>query len=525
MAAWTQTAPGVSKDVQDKLMRERTTHRHAGGVPYPVKFSPKQLAYDNWNQMFLTSLCRSITMHQFETPPSKVLDLGCGTGLWVLEAAKQWTSSTFVGFDVLRVQPNLGRSKIASSISSTSTNNFASRIQWMHGNFLERLPFESGHFDFIRLCCLGMGVPEDEWQDLLQEVSRVLKPGGIVEIIEEDLIFPSGKFQSNAPYEPFGESTLSIPLSIMDSNLNSTSVVLTSASATSVLTNGRSTKSVKSTARKSVRIMTPTEEIPPLPLIDDSERPSSLSMPAPTVPDYESLLHPQDHNKLKQAWNNMLLNRFLASKVVSVLQLYLSTEFGNVQTHPPLQIPLPPNSDSLSAPSTEHLPGFSLFNSENIPEVYIDLKSQSIRNSTDSRNGDAVSHISRRSSPMTISNWAPMHLARTVSFIEGCRDAIWEEYRAIDSLNGVEAVNTRYEFEVAWSNWHNDMLDRTAMRDRIHSSLSWSASSGKERPDWRIWRDRVGTLDSDLLSLSPNPQNADMELCRSLRGFVAWKSL
>lgn len=43
--------------------------------------------------MFLTSLCRSLTLHQFETPPSRILDLGCGGGLWVIEAAKQWPVS------------------------------------------------------------------------------------------------------------------------------------------------------------------------------------------------------------------------------------------------------------------------------------------------------------------------------------------------------------------------------------------------------------------------------------------------
>ena len=45
---------------------------------------------DNWNQMFLSTLCRNVTMHQFDTPASTVLDLGCGSGLWVLEAAKTW---------------------------------------------------------------------------------------------------------------------------------------------------------------------------------------------------------------------------------------------------------------------------------------------------------------------------------------------------------------------------------------------------------------------------------------------------
>jgi cyclopropane fatty-acyl-phospholipid synthase-like methyltransferase len=33
-------------------------------------------------------------MHQFTAPPSVVLDLGCGGGLWAIEAAKQWKVRT-----------------------------------------------------------------------------------------------------------------------------------------------------------------------------------------------------------------------------------------------------------------------------------------------------------------------------------------------------------------------------------------------------------------------------------------------
>lgn len=40
--------------------------------------------------MFLTNYFRGLAIHQFPTPPSVVLDLGCGTGYWVIEAAKQW---------------------------------------------------------------------------------------------------------------------------------------------------------------------------------------------------------------------------------------------------------------------------------------------------------------------------------------------------------------------------------------------------------------------------------------------------
>lgn len=52
--------------------------------------TPKDVHSDDWNQMFLTALFKGMTARQADTPPSNVLDLGCGSGLWVLEAAKAW---------------------------------------------------------------------------------------------------------------------------------------------------------------------------------------------------------------------------------------------------------------------------------------------------------------------------------------------------------------------------------------------------------------------------------------------------
>lgn len=40
--------------------------------------------------MFLKSLLKGLTLRQAEAPPSNVLDVGCGSGLWLIEAAKQW---------------------------------------------------------------------------------------------------------------------------------------------------------------------------------------------------------------------------------------------------------------------------------------------------------------------------------------------------------------------------------------------------------------------------------------------------
>lgn len=41
--------------------------------------------------------------------------------------------------------------------------------------------------DFIRMSCLGTSIPEQDWPVVLTEVRRTLKPGGVVEIIDDEL--------------------------------------------------------------------------------------------------------------------------------------------------------------------------------------------------------------------------------------------------------------------------------------------------------------------------------------------------
>ena len=47
-----------------------------------------------WDHIFLTSLVGGLTIHQFETPPSMILDLGCGCGYWDIEMARKYPVSS-----------------------------------------------------------------------------------------------------------------------------------------------------------------------------------------------------------------------------------------------------------------------------------------------------------------------------------------------------------------------------------------------------------------------------------------------
>ncbi|KAG8962747.1 hypothetical protein FRC03_003842 [Tulasnella sp. 419] len=344
-------------------------------APYPMSYESGVLDHDVIDAEWTREMARSVTYHVFDTPPKKVLDLGCGTGAWILEAAKEWKDAKFVGYDIAPIQPDLtlldpvlssrssrdvevqssnasfssvttladpqtqpprhihpsntfhsppphprGRSISSgakagddnveyvkpsdyvkprsssladvlgdsfpgtnhntasldiksrqrrenhppTSFSMKETNyhgagrtsseferrrskdfNFKSeeeldeatgdkphapkrikraktlseRIKWMHGNFLEPLPFPDNYFDYIHIRKVARGIPETKWDEFFAEISRILKPGGAFEMFETDLSFPGGDFVPNPQIErrywqdnhnrkdPFSDST------------------------------------------------------------------------------------------------------------------------------------------------------------------------------------------------------------------------------------------------------------------------------------------------------------------------------
>ncbi|KAJ3893793.1 hypothetical protein GG344DRAFT_42596, partial [Lentinula edodes] len=138
---------------------------------------------DVWETLFYHQICESLTWHVFEDPPTKVLDIGCGTGSWILDSARIWRTCHFVGMDLVPIQPDL---------QQVGSSDLAHRVTWIQGNFLESLPFPNEEFDFVHIKRISLGVPEDKWDYLFEEILRVMKPGAAFEMIEEDLMFPGG---------------------------------------------------------------------------------------------------------------------------------------------------------------------------------------------------------------------------------------------------------------------------------------------------------------------------------------------
>jgi ubiquinone/menaquinone biosynthesis C-methylase UbiE len=56
---------------------------------------------------------------------------------------------------------------------------------------LKGLPFKNHRFDYIPMAFLEHAISELKWPAVLAEVVRILRPGGTLEVITEEFIFPN----------------------------------------------------------------------------------------------------------------------------------------------------------------------------------------------------------------------------------------------------------------------------------------------------------------------------------------------
>ncbi|KAI8801231.1 S-adenosyl-L-methionine-dependent methyltransferase [Cladochytrium replicatum] len=103
----------------------------------------------------------------------KVLDIGCGTGIWLAEMQRDFPKGKYYGVDI-----------VTTTWAETFKDLSSGGITLSLGNVLEKLPFEDNTFDYVHQQLLVLGVPAEKWPHVVSEVCRVLKPGGVVDLVE-----------------------------------------------------------------------------------------------------------------------------------------------------------------------------------------------------------------------------------------------------------------------------------------------------------------------------------------------------
>lgn len=327
-----------------------------------------------------------------------------------------------------------------------------------------------------------------------------MKPGGVLEVIDEDLLFPGHSPKFNGKVPP-----------VQRQRRESGVVPSLSARPDSRFTRAPDSRSVDA---KTSSLSNSVHADSQYDMDDPEVLPSSL----------QSAINIVNHSRLARAWHEMLTSRWISASITSVLPFYLSAIFHNFRALPALEILTGPNSLS-PIPSQQLLD----------PEPFRHLRHPTVKDDAES----SVTWLPKNEAPPHfIPSQAPMHLTRMVTIVTSCKEAIWGAYNKLycgdprsprpnDALGRTNVSTMRAEFENRWLNWECDMRSRIDMESNINERLHWNVRlPPRPEPDTECGR-RLKCVKSvrserDLISIASS-QAEKPEVIRCLRGFVAWK--
>ena len=112
----------------------------------------------------------------------RVVDVGCGTGGWLIEAARTYPAmSLLVGVDVSSRMLEYARTQ-------AEAQQVSDRVQFRAMDVLRMLEFPADYFDLVNQR-FGQGYLRTlDWPKLLHEYQRVTRPGGVIRVTEGDWV-------------------------------------------------------------------------------------------------------------------------------------------------------------------------------------------------------------------------------------------------------------------------------------------------------------------------------------------------
>ena len=140
-------------------------------------FSRAAGSYDRAATLQKRVAARVVELLPDSVPATAILDMGTGTGSQCPVLAEKYSGASIVGMDMAMGMLEYARSQ----------NLQQSRIHWCSGD-IESLPFTADSFDLV---CSSLAIQWCSLEGVLNEVFRVLKPGGsfVFSTLAEDSLF------------------------------------------------------------------------------------------------------------------------------------------------------------------------------------------------------------------------------------------------------------------------------------------------------------------------------------------------
>jgi ubiquinone/menaquinone biosynthesis C-methylase UbiE len=113
-----------------------------------------------------------------------VLDVACGAGSWVIDAAQAYPEMSLVGVDIDRRMIEYARTQAA-------VHQVDDRVEFQIMDALSMLDFPDASFDLVNLRFAVSFVRTWDWPRVVSELLRVVRPEGVVRLTDEEIIHQS----------------------------------------------------------------------------------------------------------------------------------------------------------------------------------------------------------------------------------------------------------------------------------------------------------------------------------------------
>jgi ubiquinone/menaquinone biosynthesis C-methylase UbiE len=114
----------------------------------------------------------------------RILDIGSGSGSWIIETARKYPDVSLVGIDISEQMVKYAREQAA-------LHQVSDRVEFHVMDVLRMLEFPDTSFDLVNLR-LGLSFLRTwDWSKLLGETLRVTRPKGLLRVTDTELVQPS----------------------------------------------------------------------------------------------------------------------------------------------------------------------------------------------------------------------------------------------------------------------------------------------------------------------------------------------
>lgn len=158
-----------------------TNHRREHSSTYVMQYRSNDAELNRLqihDQLFNAGMGGVLPEQPDTTAIQRVLDVGCGTGGWLIEAAKTYpTMSQLIGVDVSNKMLDYAQAQARAL-------QVEDRVEFHQMDSLRMLDFPDKYFDLVNERFAMSWLRTWDWPKFLQECQRVVRPGGVIRVTE-----------------------------------------------------------------------------------------------------------------------------------------------------------------------------------------------------------------------------------------------------------------------------------------------------------------------------------------------------